>query len=441
MSWSFGFRTQWISAISGLLLAVWALVQMPGFVVAPYQGVRSIDFHSYRLAADAWLRGENMYPTLEQTRCYWRAAHQQEVDLLQLTAPEQRQAYLRSQAESPQKPGPYLYPPTLALLIAQLQVQAPAFAFLGLLSVLAFGWLWLRVSQASAAWLLLIVFSWDALISAQGANIEIVLLFLTLLATRLIWRRKPVLAAPLVAGILLIKPFYALLFAAFGALMLVAKPTRPSERRALPVVAGLALGIMALEILRWDGALRHAALDYMSHALDYLWLALPPAEQTPFSIWNRNFLQALVNAGLPPGLAQGIALLLWAGLLAVTLVRARARSLTFPLAWALALVLFYLGRPVGWTTVYLEIVVSVALWPWVSVRLKGVILVAAIGLMVSRWAALKLTAEGHTMQFLTLQSAAFPWEVWIVLPACWLLLLLALPAAEESNLVPRAPDS
>ncbi len=76
MSWSFGFRTQWISAISGLLLAVWALVQMPGFVVAPYQGVRSIDFHSYRLAADAWLRGENMYPTLEQTRRYWRAAHQ-----------------------------------------------------------------------------------------------------------------------------------------------------------------------------------------------------------------------------------------------------------------------------------------------------------------------------------------------------------------------------
>lgn len=421
-------RTSWVATLAGSLFGAWLIVQVPGFLVAPYSGIRSIDFHSYRLAADAWLRGENLYSTPEQARGYWLSAHRNETALGRLTTLEQRQSYLRAQAESPQTPGPYLYPPTLALAIAQSGIDAPAFAGLVLLSVLAFGWLWLHVSNASAVWLLWVVFSWDALISVQGANVEIILLFLTLLACWSLWKQRPLLAAPPVAAILLVKPFYAAFFAAFAALLLACQPAASGpRRRAWSAAAGLIVALVAAEMLRWGDELRRAALSYLQGGPANLWYALPPDEQTPFAIWNRNLAQAWASLGIPPDIALGLALAAWAGLLAVTIARARASAPTFSQMWALALVLFYLTRPVGWTLVYLEIAVLVAIWPWVSTRFKAFAFAGGCGLAVSHWLALLSTARGYDMRLLTLQSATFPWETWIVLPACWWMLLMSLP--------------
>jgi hypothetical protein len=105
------------------------------------------------------------------------------------------------------------------------------------------------------------------LASWYGGNAELVLLCAALLATRLLWTGPAAPAAPLIALTILVKPPYALLFAAFGLLQLV---TRPGEARAtlrrLAVAAALALGLAALEVARWGPALRAETLDYVLHA-------------------------------------------------------------------------------------------------------------------------------------------------------------------------------
>ena len=87
----------------------------------------------------------------------------------------------------------------------------------------------------------------------------------------------------------------------------------------------------------------------------------------------------------------------------------------------------YLGRPIGWGLVYLEIVLVGAVWPrlhaWPRVALLG----ATVAVMLSHWWALILTAQGHGMPLVTLQSADKPWETLLVLPLGWLLLLMTMP--------------
>ena len=70
----------------------------------------------------------------------------------------------------PQQPGPYLYPPTLALLIAQLRITQLIFAGLTLLSIFGFAWLSLKSAGSGGLWLGLVVFSWDVLASLNGGN-------------------------------------------------------------------------------------------------------------------------------------------------------------------------------------------------------------------------------------------------------------------------------
>ena len=105
----------------------------------------------------------------------------------------------------------------------------------------------------------------------------------------------------------------------------------------------------------------------------------------------------------------------------------RGAPLGFPLAFALALVLFYWGRPVGWVLAYLEVVLLVALWPALGRWQRPALLGAALALMASRWWALALTLQGQGLLLLTLQPAHPAWETWLVLPASWLLLLWAVP--------------
>jgi hypothetical protein len=69
--------------------------------------------------------------------------------------------------------------------------------------------------------LLLIIGSFDILASLNGGNVELLLLFAALLASWLLWRHHNVLAAPLISFVLLVKPFYLLLFIAKGLLQLL----------------------------------------------------------------------------------------------------------------------------------------------------------------------------------------------------------------------------
>ena len=410
-----------------LVFLLWSLAQLPVFASLEARGQSSIDFLAYRRAAAALERGESPYQAPEQSQRIWRFFHQSDADQRAAYARGQGPQQLRAFGALPQQPGPYVYPPTLALLIAQLHISMFAFAVLTLLSILGFGWLWLSSAQAHSVWLLLIICSWDVIASLYGGNVELLLLFAALLAARLLWDAHPLLAAPLVALVLLIKPFYALFFAAFGLLQLVRQAApRRETLRTLALAAVLALALIALEAYRWGPALRAETLRYLAHALDYQWFALPVAEQTPMSAWNRTPMQGLIAAGMPAATAQFGALMLWLLLTAITLWRAYGARLSFPLAFALAFVLLYWGRPVGWVLSYLEIVVVAAAWPALRRWQRLALGAGAAALMLSHWWALALTIQGAGFQLLTLQSAALPLETWLVLPIGWIVVLGAL---------------
>ncbi len=151
------------------------------------------------------------------------------------------------------------------------------------------------------------------------------------------------------------------------------------------------------------------AVRYLAHTLDAQWFVLPVAQQTPMSAWNRTPFQALIA---------------W-GRLAASAWLVRGRRLSFARAFAVALVLFYLGRPVGWTLVDLDVVVCVAVWPALSRAGRAVLLVGVVALLLSHWVALVLMGLGNGLPLLTLQPADRPWETWLVLPAAWALVLWA----------------
>ena len=433
MGWRAGARV--LSGVAWGLFCLWLLAQLPFFIRLAERGRSPIDFLTYRRAADALARGESPYATPERGLEVCREFHAMETELLAAAARGQGPEAARELEAGPQRPGLYIYPPTLALLIAQLDVSAPAFTALIMLSILGFAGAWLAGARAGPVWLGLIMLSWDVLASWYGGNVELVLLLTALLAAELLWAGRAPLAAPLIALAILIKPTYGLFFVAFGLLMLVRRPGEAVPvLRSLVIAAGLSLVVVAVEVFRWGPELRTEALRYTLRAADYMCFGLPPAEQTPLSAWNRTPLQALVSAGVPYPAAQPAALGLWMLFVAVTLWRARGTALSFAQAFALALVLLYWGRPVGWGLVYLEVVLLAATWPSLRGWEKPALLGAALALIGSHWWALALTLRGEGMPLLTLQPADLPWETWLVLPVSWLLLLRALPP-------PGAPHS
>lgn len=406
------------------LLALSLLLQLPVFLYVARLGRQPIDFLAYSVAAQALARGDTPYQTIEQSQAIWRRFHHDERAIVAAAAAGHGAQAAQALAARPQQPGPYVYPPTLALLVAQLRPSPLLFACLSLLAIGAWAWLWLKSSTVGPLALWLIIGSADVLNSSLGGNVELLLLALALGAGWLLWHRHPIAAAPLCALVVLVKPFYALLFIALGCLALAAAPaTWRATLRSLLLSAALCAVVVVLEAARWGSQLRAQTLDYLRHALAHQWLTLPPAEQTPMSAWNRTSLQALITAGMAPGIAQWAALLLWGVLLLVTLVAVRGKQPGFALAFALALVLLYWSRPVGWTLVYLEVVLVGALWPRLPRAGRLLLLVSVVGLMLSHWWALVLASRGMGMQLLTLQSAAVPWETWIVLPLSWLVLV------------------
>lgn len=134
-----GSAMQKVRALPWLLFAVWLFMVTLALITVILSGTPPVDFASYQSAAEAIVRGESPYGTPEQSRQIWRAIHQFEQDLL---------------AGRPQEPtaplqGPYIYLPTLALLIAQLRLDPLVFVGLLLLAVFSFGWLWLRSTGGS----------------------------------------------------------------------------------------------------------------------------------------------------------------------------------------------------------------------------------------------------------------------------------------------------
>lgn len=436
-------RKQWVLVVPWVIFGIYLLLQIPMFLGQAQQGSVPIDFLTYQRAAEALERGESPYGTPQQSQAIWRYFHRNEVELLAAHQRGEGALFLKELVARPQQPGPYQYLPTLALGIAQLKVHFLVFAGLTILSILGFAWLWLRSTQASPWWLLLIVGSHDVLASLQGGNVELLLLFLTLLAARCLWDQRWCVAIPLIVLVLLIKPFYGLFFIT---LLLFQQQRSTAEARLNPRSLAIAVAVMvaliALEVYRWGAPLRADTWRFLLNASDYSVFALPVAEQTPMSAWNRTPLQALVSANLPLTVAQIAAFALWLSFLGVAVWRSRQRPLTFPIAFALALVLLYWGRPIGWGFIYLELVVTVVVWPVLRGWQKPAVLAVTLGVMASRWWALILTLQGQGMHLLTLQSATFPWETGLVLPLSGLLLLYALarsPTTPRTKAETKAP--
>lgn len=427
-------RSRLLLILSWLLFAVWLVAPIAVAVDWAEHGVVPIDFLAYQRAAEAIAQGQNPYATATESREIFRSFHRLESDLQAAQARGEGRAFLREATARPQQPGPYVYPPTLALWINQFNLDGVAFTGVIMASALGFVLLWFRATSAHAGWLLLVIGSRDLLATIQGGNVELVLLFATLAAARLVWDHLVIWATPLIAFVVLTKPFYALFFVAF--LLLQAVQLRGAERehpKTLMAASGILLLLLAVELYRWGPDLRTEALAFYLNAGDAMWTALPLAEQSPLSVWNRTPLQGLINLGLAAFPSQVAALGLWGLFLGVSLWLARNASLNFPLAFGLALTLLYWGRPAGYGFNYLELVVASVVWPFLVRWQRLVVLVVMTGIMGSRWWAFAETMRGENLSLLTMQTAAWAWETWLVLPFFWLLLLWAITHSRGSD--------
>ena len=92
-------------------------------------------FLSYERAAAALERGENPYLAPAASRAIWRSFHATESELLSAHRRGEGEEALREVLSRPFTPGPYQYPPTLALLIAQLGFSGLLFVMLTICAV------------------------------------------------------------------------------------------------------------------------------------------------------------------------------------------------------------------------------------------------------------------------------------------------------------------
>ena len=149
-------RTRIFSALFWCLLLIWLAGEGTLLLRAAQRGVGPIDFLSYERAAVALQRGDSPYLPSSQSLAIWRRYHATERELLSAYSVGEGQKVLRDIFSRPPDPGPYQYPPTLALLIAQLGVSSIHFGALTLAAIIGFVWLWMRSTKAHAAWLLLL---------------------------------------------------------------------------------------------------------------------------------------------------------------------------------------------------------------------------------------------------------------------------------------------
>jgi len=89
------------------------------------------------------------------------------------------------------------------------------------------------------------------------------------------------------------------------------------------------------------------------------------------------------------GEGRGAAGLVWLAARGASAWLVRGHRLSFAPAFALAFALLYLGRPVGWTLVYLDLVVCVAAWPTLPRAGRALLLVAVLVLRAAAWPFLR----------------------------------------------------
>ena len=100
-----------------LLFAVWLLGSVAFVVDSAQRGIVPIDFLAYQHAAEAISKNQSPYATAGESREIFRSFHRLESELQAAQALGEGRDVLREFATRPQQPGPYVYPPTLALLI------------------------------------------------------------------------------------------------------------------------------------------------------------------------------------------------------------------------------------------------------------------------------------------------------------------------------------
>ncbi len=417
---------RWTGAIVWGLFIVYYSCIAAIIAASALVGVRPPDFNVYMGAAQAIEREESPYRPVEEVRAGWLAFNA----LTPQTMIDDPAATLIV--------GPYLYPPTLALLYNRLltdnvAVNSVIMTLLFAGSVLGFVGLWLHTDRSPPWWMLLALLSVEVTYVITSSNADGLLVAATLVGAWLTFTGRGLWAAPPIAFAVLVKPFFGLFFAAFGLILLAGRTDHAHHFRTLTVAAVGSLALVAVDIALWGDFLRAEAWAYLTNAIAYTWYALPTENQFPFSIWNRSAMQVMVNAGVAVSLAQGLGYALWTLMLGVTLWRVRGRDVPFRLAFAIALVMLYWCRPVSWALLYLELVVVSAVWPYLGRRARLAVLLVALTLMAARWAMLLQTLAGQRPQFLTVQSADFPWEGWLLLPACWGLLVVV--ARQEQSAI------
>ena len=104
-----------------LLFGVWAVLQLAIAWEVDRQGQGPIDFLTYQIAAQKVAQENSPYTTAAASMVTWRAYHRLE-ERVRATDMRGPDAELPSPQPPPRvRPGPYLYLPTLALLIAQTE--------------------------------------------------------------------------------------------------------------------------------------------------------------------------------------------------------------------------------------------------------------------------------------------------------------------------------
>ncbi|MEZ5004221.1 MAG: hypothetical protein R2730_14415 [Chitinophagales bacterium] len=400
--------------IWGIALFLWSMLTL-GMIVDYHQnGKTPADCATYFHALEQYSKQLSPYNTIEASQAQWMSIHHLEEQVLSGSIDE---------FPGEKISGPFLYPPTLLQLMQFLHLTPIGFLIGLLISLVLFSWLWIRLNKLSVWWLLFFLFSWDILASFTLGNIEIILLTCTLITAYGIYTKRVVRVAPLIAFIGLVKPFYVLFFVAFGLLLLANNDEdRTKNGRSMIPGAGVTLLLLIMGWLLWPGWIRPDVIDFLSNGTAHSWYILPLADQTPMSIWNRTFMQGLVSVGISASIAQICSLIAWCILTLISIRLVWNKHLPFSILFAFSLLLFYWFRPVGWSLIFLDVIVLSAIWPYTGSLQKRALLSVGILFALTHWLALIKTGELEWLRLVTLQSATFPWETWFVFPAAFLLL-------------------
>ncbi|XSG77673.1 hypothetical protein ACP8Y2_11780 [Herpetosiphon llansteffanensis] len=424
----FAWRTL-ATTIGWIIFGMWVAFGYQIVSQNQQKGIAAVDFQSYALAAERMQHHANPYPAIAEAQAMWRSVHLWEQRMLNASDPAAKLAVKAQYDQVGQIVGPYLYPPTLAQAVAKLQINSLGMAAILSMATLLFVGFWLYLTKQSSAWTILVMLSLECMLGIVSGNVEVLLLFGSLLGGYWALYHSRLAAALIIALLLLIKPFYALFFVALAALAyctMADSAARQALIKRIASIAALALTLIGLEIWRWDSALRHETFTYLANTLEYQWFNFAVAEQSPMSMWNRTPLQGLINLGLNPNSAQMVALGLWLLGLAASCWLVWRKQLGFPLLYGISFILFYWGRPVGWSFSFIELIVLSLVWPTLGRWGKIGLSTALLGLIGSRWVALGLTAQAQGMPLNTLQTSNFAWESWLVLPLCLLCLGYAI---------------